>query len=60
MTGSGKGKPGGTSVDSASKGSSPAHNSGGGPGKSMPQMGMPGPKKTGGPVALQKALGKKI
>jgi hypothetical protein len=55
----GKGKPGPSSVDQASKGSNPVHNSGGGPGKSSPQVGIPGPKTTGGPSSLKKALAKK-
>jgi hypothetical protein len=55
----GRGKPGGTSVDPASKGSNPAKNSGGNPGKSMPQGPIPGATKTGGPVSLKKALAKK-
>jgi hypothetical protein len=38
---------------------SPAHNSGGNPGKSLPQQGIPGPERTGGPISLRRALTKK-
>lgn len=53
------GKPGMSSVDEASRGSNPAGNSGGTPGKSTPQKPIPGPASTGGPVSLKKALAKK-
>lgn len=46
--GKGRGKPGATSVDPASKGSNPAHNSGGGPGKVRAQEPIPGPGVRGG------------
>jgi hypothetical protein len=59
MKGIPKGKIGPTSVDPASKGSNPAANSGGNPGKSVPQKAIPGPATTGGPVALKRALTKK-
>lgn len=52
-------KPGPSSVDQASKGSCPSHNSGGSPGRSVVQMPIPGPESTGGPVALKKALMRK-
>jgi hypothetical protein len=51
-----KGKIGPTSVDPASKGSNPANNSGGNPGKSMPQKPIPGPTSPGWPIALKKAV----
>lgn len=55
-----KGIPGGKigpkSVDAASKGSNPAHNSGGTPGRSVPQSPIPGPTKPGQPISMQKAL----
>lgn len=53
------GKPGSTSVDPASRGSSPAGNSPGAPGKSMPAKPIPGPSSPGQPIALKKALAKK-
>lgn len=53
------GKPGSSSVMPSAKGSNPASNSGGNPGKSMPQKAIPGPASTGGPVSLKKALAKK-
>jgi hypothetical protein len=40
-------------------GDSPAHNSGGNPGKSMPQQPIPGAAREGGPISLQRALAKK-
>jgi hypothetical protein len=52
-------KSGPKNVDQASKGSNPVNNSGGNPGKSMPQKPIPGPTKTGGPVSLKKALARK-
>lgn len=53
------GKPGMKSVDPASRGSNAANNSGGNPGKSMPQRPIPGPERTGGPISLKRALAKK-
>lgn len=53
------GKPGAKSVDPASRGSSFAFSSGGGPGKSNPQTAIPGPKSPGQPIAMKKALAKK-
>lgn len=53
------GKFGPKSVDNASKGSNPFANSGGGPGKSLPQKAIPGPKSPGQPIAMKKALAKK-
>lgn len=53
------GKPGSSSVMPSAKGSNPAGNSGGNPGKSMPQKAIPGPGSTGGPASLKKALAKK-
>jgi hypothetical protein len=52
------GKPGPSSVDPASRGSSPAlgWNT---PGKSTPAKAIPGPASTGGPIAMKKALKKK-
>ncbi len=52
-------KPGPSSVDPASKGSSPAGNSGGNPGKSSPQKAIPGSGHSGPPIAMRKALAKK-
>lgn len=56
---SAKGKPGPTSVDECSRGSNPAANSGGNPGKSLPQKPIPGPEHAGPPPAMRKALAKK-
>lgn len=56
---SAKGKPGMSSVDEASRGSNPAGNSGGTPGRSMPQKPIPGPSSPGMPIAMKKALAKK-
>jgi len=53
------GKPGPSSVSKTSKGSNPAANSGGNPGKSMPQKPIPGPDSPGQPPAMRKALAKK-
>lgn len=53
------GKPGSSSVLPSAKGSNPASNSGGNPGKSMPQKAIPGPTSTGGPISLKRALKKK-
>lgn len=53
------GKPGMKSVDPASRGSSPAGNSGGNPGKVLPQKAIPGPSSPGQPIAMKKALAKK-
>jgi len=52
-------KPGMKSVDEASRGRNPAGNSGGNPGKSLPQTAIPGPERTGGPISLKRALAKK-
>lgn len=52
-------KPGMKSVDEASRGSNPSNTSGGHPGKSQPQKPIPGPERTGGPIALKRALAKK-
>jgi hypothetical protein len=49
------GKIGSTSVDPASKGSSPV-GQGGNPGKSMPAPPIPGPTKPGMPISMKKAL----
>lgn len=49
-------KPGPSSVDAASKGSNPANNSGGTPGKSIAQKPIPGPTSPGPPKSMQKAL----
>lgn len=46
-------------VDESSRGTNPACNSGGHPGKSMPTCAIPGPTSSGGPVSLRKALTKK-
>lgn len=54
-----KGKSGMSCVDEASKGSNPSGNSGGNPGKSVPQKAIPGPTSTGGPISLKRALAKK-
>jgi hypothetical protein len=53
------GKPGMSSVDPASRGSNPVNNSGGHPGKSVPQKPIPGPTSPGQPIAMKKALAKK-
>ncbi len=53
------GKPGSSSVMPSAKGSSPVANSGGGPGKSVPQKAIPGPEHPGQPPAMRKALAKK-
>lgn len=53
------GKPGSRSVLPSSRGSSPAGNSGGGPGQSTPQRAIPGPASPGQPVAMKRALAKK-
>lgn len=53
------GKPGMKSVDEASRGSNPANNSGGTPGKSVPQSPIPGPSSPGQPPSMKKALAKK-
>lgn len=52
-------KAGPKDVDQASRGSSPAGNSGGGPGRSSPAKAIPGPERTGGPISLKKALARK-
>lgn len=52
-------KIGSRSVMPSAKGSSPAGNSGGNPGKSMSQKAIPGPASSGGPASLKKALTKK-
>jgi hypothetical protein len=54
-----KGKAGPASVDKASRGSNPAANSGGGPGKTFPQKPIPGPTSPGMPIAMKKALRRK-
>lgn len=52
-------KPGPNSVMPSAKGSNPAHNSGGNPGRSEPQKPIPGPTDKGQPPAMRKALAKK-
>ena len=54
-----RGKPGASSVMPSAKGSNPAANSGGNPGRSMPQRPIPGPEHTGQPPAMKKALARK-
>ncbi len=53
------GKPGSSSVMPSAKGSNPVSNSGGNPGKSMPQKAIPGSGHSGPPPAMRKALAKK-
>jgi hypothetical protein len=53
-------KSGPRDVGASLKGqSSPSRNVAGNPGSSMPQKPIPGPARTGGPIALQRALKKK-
>lgn len=52
-------KPGASSVMPSARGRNPAGNSGGTPGRSEPQKKIPGPEKTGQPIAMRKALAKK-
>lgn len=52
------GKPGPNSVAKSPSGN-PANNSGGNPGKSMPQRPIPGSGKSGPPASMRKALAKK-
>jgi hypothetical protein len=52
-------KSGPRDVQASAKGDSPAGNSGGGPGRSFAQKAIPGPERTGQPIAMKKALTKK-
>jgi hypothetical protein len=52
-------KSGPKDVDEASRGSSTAFNTGGGPGRSFAQGRIPGPTSPGQPIAMKKALAKK-
>jgi hypothetical protein len=52
-------KSGPRDVDQASRGSSTAFNTGGGPGRSFAQGKIPGPASPGQPIAMKKALAKK-
>jgi hypothetical protein len=59
MKGIPSGKIGPSSVDPASKGSNPAGNSPGNPGKSKAAPAIPGPSKPGMPISMKKALRRK-
>lgn len=52
-------KSGPKNVNQSSKGSSPTRVVAGGPGHSFVQSPMPGPTRTGGPIAMKRALAKK-
>ena len=52
-------KSGPKDVDQASRGSSTAYNTGGGPGHSFAQGRIPGSASPGQPIAMKKALAKK-
>jgi hypothetical protein len=52
-------KSGPRDVDEASRGSSTAYNTGGGPGRSFAQGKIPGPTSPGQPIAMKRALAKK-
>jgi hypothetical protein len=52
-------KSGPKDVDEASRGSSTAFNTGGGPGRSFAQGKIPGPASPGQPIAMKKALARK-
>lgn len=52
-------KPGAKSVGPSARGSSPAGNVAGGPGKSVAQKPYAGPASSGPPASMKKALSKK-
>jgi hypothetical protein len=52
-------KSGPKDVNQSSRGSSPVHTSGGGPGHTFAQQPIPGPEHPGPPIAMKKALAKK-
>jgi hypothetical protein len=52
-------KPGASSVNPSSKGSSPSGNVAGNPGRVLPAKAIAGPASPGPPAAMRKALAKK-